>query len=147
MGRREPLEIENNDTNLSERTLSLDSDQDLIEIRKYGRSLAEKNGFKPFAQTLIATALSEICRNVIEHAGSGEVTIEIDTEEETCFFITVRDEGPGIDDLEKALKEGFSRKKGLGIGLPGTRRIMDEFDIESSREEGTIVKMCKYLER
>lgn len=146
MGRREPLEMQDND--LSRKTYSLDSDQDLIEVRKYGRSLATKFEFSSFSQTLIATAISEICRNVIEHAGSGEVTIGVDRERDSpCISIMVKDSGPGIENLKKALQEGFSEGKGFGIGLSGTKRIMDEFDIRSNPRGGTTVKMCKYLEK
>jgi serine/threonine-protein kinase RsbT len=131
---------------LSGKTFSLGSVSDVIEIRKYGRKLAGEIGFKSIDQTLIATAISEICRNVIEYADSGEVIFEIRNNHQTCFAIVVKDEGPGIEDIEAVLREGFSKGKGLGIGLPGAKRLMDEFEIRSTLGEGTTVEMCKYLE-
>jgi serine/threonine-protein kinase RsbT len=131
---------------LLEKTFSLESVSDVIEIRKYGRKLAREVGFKSIDQTLIATAISEICRNVIEYADKGEVNFEIRNNDKTCFTIVVKDEGPGIKDVRAVQKEGFSKGKGLGVGLPGTKRLMDEFDIRSIVGKGTTVKMCKYLE-
>lgn len=128
----------------AKKTIDLNTNQDLIKIRRRGRSLAKKSGFKSVDQSLIATALSEICRNVIEHAADGKVIIEVTDNDRTCLLITVHDEGPGIDNLESILQKGFSSKEEFGIGLSGARHLMDEFDIESS-PEGTTVKMCKYL--
>lgn len=135
---------QNNEQNL-ERNFSLISESDVIEIRKYGRNLAKKSGFKIIDQTLIAAAISEICRNVIEYAERGEVSLLTEQHEQTCLKIIVKDKGPGIADIEKALKEGFSSGEGLGIGLSGTKRLMDEFNIKSAPGEGTTVEMCKYL--
>lgn len=129
----------------SAKTLLLNSDKDLVEIRKYGRSVAARMGFSENDQTVISTALSEVCRNVIEHAERGKVTIKSD-HEEGRLMITVADEGPGIEDVEKALQEGFSSGKGLGIGLPGAKRIMDVFEIQTSSGEGTTIKMHKLLD-
>lgn len=129
----------------SAKTLLLDSDKDLVEIRKYGRSVAARMGFSENDRTVISTALSEICRNVIEYAGKGEVTIESDYEKGR-LIITVEDDGPGIKDVDKALQEGFSSGKGLGIGLPGAKRIMDVFEIQTSSGKGTTIKMHKLLD-
>lgn len=102
-------------------------------------------GFTENDQTVISTALSEICRNVIEYAKEGKVTIEPDFEK-GCLMITVADDGPGIEDVDRALQEGFSSGKGLGIGLPGAKRIMDVFEIETSSGGGTTIKMHKLLD-
>lgn len=131
---------------LLEKNFSLELASDIIEIRKYGRMLAKEIGFKSIDQTLIATAISEICRNVIEYADKGEVNFEIRNNDKICLAIVVKDEGPGIKDVKAAQKEGFSKGKGLGIGLPGTRRLMDEFEIRTTVGKGTTVEMCKYLE-
>lgn len=136
------------DEESSEKNFSLESEHDLIKIRKYGRELARETGFKAIDQTLIAAAISEICRNVIEYAGYGEVRFEVkDDNDISCIIITVKDEGPGIENLESALREGFSSGEGLGIGLPGTQRLMDEFNIKSAPGKGTTVEMCKYLKQ
>ncbi len=95
--------------------------------------------------TLIATAISEITRNVVEHAGQGEVEITTDDDGlSPGIAVTVRDSGPGIEDVELAMRDGYSSKEGLGLGLPGSQRIMDEFDIESVPGQGTTVTMKKW---
>lgn len=127
------------------KTLSLNTDKDLVKIREYGRSLAASMGFSENNQTAVSTALSEICRNVLEYADSGEVTIEPGESERRCILITVKDEGPGIEDVNRALQEGYSSGMGLGIGLPGAKRIMDRFEIKTSAGEGTTIRMCKWL--
>jgi serine/threonine-protein kinase RsbT len=140
------LKSEKNNSKLAGKLFSLDSDKDLVTIREFGRKLASELGFDGKDQTLIATALSEISRNVIEYAGSGEVLIEPGNSVETCIRITVSDNGPGIEDIDKALQEGYSTGQGLGVGLPGAKRIMDEFEIKTNREHGTTIKMCKWLD-
>lgn len=141
------LNSKSNKNEVSGKTFSIKSDKDLIEIRDFGRSLAGQIGFSGNDQTLISTALSEICRNVLEYAGSGEVTIEADRElKPSAIKIVVSDTGPGIENIELALKEGYSTGRGLGIGLPGSKRIMDEFNIESEIGKGTTVNMSKRLD-
>lgn len=141
------LNSKSNKNEVSGKTFSIKSDKDLIEIRDFGRSLAGQIGFSGNDQTLISTALSEICRNVLEYAGSGEVTIEADRENKpSAINIVVSDTGPGIENIELALKEGYSTGRGLGIGLPGSKRIMDEFNIQSEIGKGTIVNMSKRLD-
>lgn len=132
---------------ISKKTFPLKSDRDLIEVRDFGRSLAAQVGFGGKDQTLIATAISEICRNVLEYAGSGQIVIEEDRKSNPKgVIITISDEGPGIKDIERALQEGYSTGRGLGIGLPGAKRIMDEFDVQSEVGKGTVVTMAKRLE-
>lgn len=132
---------------LSEKTFSISSVKDLIEIRDFGRCLAGQIGFVGKDQTLIATAISEICRNVIEYAGSGKVEIKGDRSKNSGgIVIIISDDGPGIENIEMALQEGYSTGKGLGVGLPGAKRIMDEFNISSEVGKGTTVKMSKWLD-
>lgn len=121
------------------------SDKDLVEIRAFGRRLASDIGFSINDQTLIATAISELCRNVIEYAGAGEVTIETIQKKSRGIVITAKDHGPGIENTEQVLQEGYSTGKGMGLGLPGSKRIMDEFEISSKLGEGTVVRVCKWL--
>lgn len=137
------MKAEKEKAELSGKKFLLMSDKDLVTIREYGRRLASEVGFDDNDQTLISTALSEICRNVIEYAKSGEVTFEYDGSKDG-IAITISDDGPGIEDLNKALKEGYSTGQGLGVGLPGAKRIMDEFEIESNHGKGTKVRMCKW---
>lgn len=142
---------ENKPSNLNNResskTFSINSSKDLIEIRDFGRSLAGRIGFEGKDQTLIATALSEICRNVIEYAGSGEVQIKREYGKNPGgIVIEISDNGPGIENIERALKEGYSTGNGLGVGLPGAQRIMDEFEICSEVGKGTKVIMSKWYD-
>ncbi len=123
------------------------SDKDLVEIRAYGRKLAREIGFNSNDQTLIATALSEVCRNIIEYAGTGKIIIETAQGSSRGISITAHDHGPGIKDIEKALEEGFSTGRGMGIGLPGCRRIMDQFQINSQAGKGTVVSMHKWVDK
>lgn len=139
------MDTKQSKTQFEPKTFSLSSDRDLVKIREHGRSLAAEIGFNESDQTVISTAISEVCRNVIEHANSGEVTIETGKEEQACITITVSDNGPGIENVNRALQEGYSSGMGLGIGLPGAKRIMDEFEIQTSPDEGTKIKMCKWL--
>lgn len=132
----------------SAKTFPINSSEDLIEIRDFGRDLAERIGFEGKDRTLIATALSEICRNVIEYAGSGEVRIKRECGKNPGgIVIVISDEGPGIENIEMALQEGYSTGKGLGVGLPGAKRIMDEFEIHSEVGKGTTVVMSKWYDK
>ena len=119
---------------------------DIITARRQGRAIAESLGFSASDLTIIATAISEVARNIVEYAGSGEVTIVIARERNhRGVTIVVRDAGPGIADVNLVMRDGFSSGSGLGIGLPGARRLMDEFDIVSALGRGTTVTMTKWL--
>ena len=118
---------------------------DVVEARIASRVMANHVGFSGTDQVLIATAVSEIARNIVEYAKGGEVLISsIDTGRRGVEIIFL-DDGPGIADLSKALQDGYTTARGLGMGLPGARRLMDEFDIASSVGNGTTVKMRKWL--
>lgn len=128
------------------RSFYIRSDGNVVETREYGRKLAAKIGFSKTDQTLIATAISEICRNIIEYAGSGDITIEFkNNKNRRGIIITAKDEGPGIEDVERACQEGYSTGRGMGVGLSGSKRIMDEFDIQSERGKGTTINMSKWI--
>jgi serine/threonine-protein kinase RsbT len=102
-------------------------------------------GFSGTDLTLIATAVSEIARNIVKFARRGEFTFSIVTEPgRSGLLMTARDSGPGIADLPQALQDGYSTYRGLGLGLPGARRFMDEFDIVSEVGKGTTVTMAKW---
>lgn len=121
------------------------SDSDLIEARQKGRALAEQRGFASSELTLIATAISELARNIIRYAKRGEISIQVvDGNPKQGIVVIARDTGPGIADVERALEPGYSTSGSLGLGLPGVRRIMDEFAIKSEIGQGTIVTVTKW---
>ena len=121
------------------------SDADLVTARAEGRALATALGFSRTDATLIATAISEIARNIVVHAGSGQVEIRPVIEEARPGIVVIaRDEGAGIRNLDAALQDGYAGRGGLGLGLPGARRLMDDFEVTSTAETGTTVVMHKW---
>lgn len=118
------------------------SDADIVPARAQGRALATDLGFSPTDATLVATAISEIARNIVVHAGRGEIELgPVYETDRRGVIVVARDDGPGIRDVDAALREGFGSKGGLGLGLPGVRRIMDDFAIDSTPNQGTTVTM------
>ena len=121
------------------------ADVDLIPARAEGRSLARRQGFSRTDATLIATAISEIARNIVIHAGRGEIVLRaVDDGPRRGLLVVAQDEGPGIEDVQAVVREGVATGGGLGLGLPGARRLMDDFEIESSPAAGTTVTMVKW---
>ena len=121
------------------------SDSDMVPARAEGRALATKLGFSRTDATLIATAISEIARNIVVHVGRGEIVLQPLRESDRYGLLVVaKDTGPGIKDIDAALDHGFASGKGLGLGLPGARRLMDEFEIASAPGKGTTVTMKKW---
>ena len=125
--------------------IGIGSNADILEARRQGRQLAASLGFSSIDCTLIATAISELSRNIVLYAGQGEISLR---EEHLIgavgIAITAVDHGPGIGDLRSALQEGYSTSRGLGLGLPGVKRIMDEFEVVSKRRQGTTVTVKKW---
>ena len=119
-------------------------DADIVTARQTVRELAARMGFVGADLTLIATAVSEVTRNIVRFAGSGEVTVEAVAEPRAGLNVVARDTGPGIADIEQALTDGYSTYNGLGLGLPGARRLMDEFAVISQTGRGTTVTMTKW---
>ncbi len=120
----------------------------MVPARAEGRALAERLGFSRTDATLIATAISEIARNIVVHAGSGEILMTPVYEDDRYgLVITARDAGPGFRDAGTALEDGYVSSAGLGLGLPGARRLMDEFEIASELGKGTTVTMKKWRVR
>jgi serine/threonine-protein kinase RsbT len=98
--------------------------------------------------TVIATAISEIARNIVKFAHRGEIVIRLIEESGRCgVTVIARDAGPGIADVPDAMRDGYSTYRGLGLGLPGARRLMDEFDVVSEVGKGTTVRMAKWRDR
>jgi serine/threonine-protein kinase RsbT len=122
------------------------SDADVVTARSEGRAMAERIGFTGTDLTVIATAISEVARNITSYAGSGEIHLQrVCKGEQRGLGVVATDDGPGIADLEHALTDGFSTANGMGLGLPGTRRLMDEFEIWSVVGVGTRVTVRKWL--
>jgi serine/threonine-protein kinase RsbT len=121
------------------------ADVDVVNARQKGRELAAQAGFSSGDQTVIAAAISEIARNILNYAKRGEVLLSVVTNGDRQGVIVVaRDQGPGIPDVQRALEDGYSTSGGLGLGLPGARRLMDDFDVTSSVGQGTTVTMKKW---
>jgi len=120
-------------------------DADIVKARSTSREAASRLGFGATDLTVIATAVSEVTRNIVRFAGGGEVVVELLDEPRPGVRIVARDAGPGISDVGQAMQDGFSTYAGLGLGLPGARRLMDEFAVESEVGRGTTVTMTKWL--
>jgi serine/threonine-protein kinase RsbT len=121
------------------------SDADVIAARQKGREIADQLGFSATELTMIVTAISELARNIVRYAGHGEVRLKIEHNHASSGMVVIAsDEGPGILDVQKALQDGFSTSGGLGLGLPGVKRLMDDFKIESSVDKGTVVTTKKW---
>lgn len=130
---------------MSEDTLSVRNEWDIISARGFGRNVSAQLGFGVVDQCRITTAISELARNIVVHGGGGSVTIKTIQNDKKGIEITCKDEGPGIRNLELALKGGYSTVGGLGIGLSGAKRLMDEFQITSGTGKGTTVRIRKWL--
>ena len=120
-------------------------DADVVRARQRGREIAARAGFSATELTVIATAISEIARNIVKFTERGEVVISlVDEQGRSGVRVVARDAGPGISDVRDALRDGVSTYQGLGLGLPGARRLMDDFDIVSEVGKGTTVTMAKW---
>jgi serine/threonine-protein kinase RsbT len=126
-------------------TVDISDESDIIVARKTIRVVSEKLGFSLTDVTRIVTAVSELARNVFVYAGSGVMSwCILDQGNVVGIELTFEDHGPGISDLEQVMQEGYSTSKGLGLGLPGSRRLMDDMEIRSQVGEGTTVVVKKW---
>jgi serine/threonine-protein kinase RsbT len=129
-----------------ESRVEISSAADIVTARQQGRELALEMGFVGSDLTVVATAISEVARNIVDHAKQGEIVLARANEGgKRGIVIVATDRGPGIPDLAKAMEYGYSTRSGLGVGLPGSKLLMDEFDIASKVGEGTRVTMKKWL--
>ena len=120
-------------------------DADVVLARQRARQVATDVGFAASDATLVATAVSEIARNIVQFAKRGDIAINpVERSERRGVTVVARDAGPGIADVEQALRDGYSSYGGMGLGLPGCRRLMDEFEISSEVDRGTTVVMTKW---
>lgn len=127
-------------------TIKVSTDADVVRARQAARELVNGLGFSLTDLTRIATAISEIGRNIVTFAGQGKVilALELDTPR-PALVVQAIDDGPGIEDVREAMKDGYASGEGLGLGLPGSRRLMDEFEIISEGGRGTQVIMRKFV--
>jgi serine/threonine-protein kinase RsbT len=125
--------------------VEIGSDADVLIARQTGRKLAERVGFSGSDLTMISTAISELARNIIRYAKKGEVVVSVISDGgRVGVMVVARDSGPGIPDIDLAMRDGYTTGSGMGLGLPGARRLMDEFAIFSQVSEGTTVVMKKW---
>jgi serine/threonine-protein kinase RsbT len=128
-------------------TMPVRSSEDIVRVRQYVRERAVELGFGLVGQTKLVTAASELARNTVDYGGGGTMRLEaLDEYARSGLRLTFEDHGSGIADIELALRDGYTSGKGLGLGLPGARRLMDEFAVASEPGRGTTVTMTKWRE-
>jgi serine/threonine-protein kinase RsbT len=128
-----------------ETCVPISRDGDIVAARQKGRDLAALAGFSGSDLTIIATAISEVARNIVVYARRGEIGLSVvEKDGRSGILVIARDEGPGISDVAQAMRDGFSTGNSLGLGLPGAKRLMDEFEITSAVGRGTTVTMRKW---
>lgn len=121
------------------------SDLDIVIARTLARDTAKALGFGAIDQARIATAVSELARNIFLYAGTGSVTVrEVDKNGRRGIEIVCEDQGPGIADMDMAMTDGYTTSRGMGMGLPGAKRLMDEFDIQTQQGVGTTITCRKW---
>ncbi|MGQ7855418.1 anti-sigma regulatory factor [Pedobacter sp. WC2501] len=130
---------------LSKDNIQVKKEQDVVLLRNRIREVAVKIKMGLVNQTKLITAASELLRNMLRYGGGGECLVEIVTRgRDTGVRLTFSDKGPGIPDISAAMKDGFSTGKSLGLGLPGAKRLSNEFDLKSKPGEGTVVMIIKW---
>jgi serine/threonine-protein kinase RsbT len=130
---------------VSSETVVVASEDDIVVARRMVRRLAEKLGFDPFTIAAITTATSELCRNIYVHAAKGSSRVEeVAAAERSGIRAEFRDEGPGIGDVDRVLAGGYSTARSLGLGVSGSRRLVDELRIETIVGKGTVITVIKW---
>src|SRR3954468_4245994 len=128
--------------------VDVDDSDDIVTARQAGHELARQLGFSLTDVTMIATAISEIARNITSYAGRGEVRVGVQYRDgRQALVVRAEDDGPGIADVERALDDGYSTGRGLGLGLPGARRLMHRMYVDAAPGRGTVVEMWKWTHR
>jgi serine/threonine-protein kinase RsbT len=129
----------------AESRIAIESDADVVTARQRARELAADLELSSTDQTLLATAISEVARNITTYAKRGEVLVSVIHEDDRRGIrVVARDDGPGIEDIDRALQDGYTTGGGLGLGLPGARRLVDDFSIDSAPGRGTTVTLVKW---
>lgn len=130
---------------LNKDSLKIKTEQDVVLFRQRLRENAQKIGMSVVNQTKLITAASELARNILAYAGEGQAIIEVVSERlQTGIKVVFKDNGPGIADINKAMQDGFSTGKSLGLGLPGAKRLVNFFDIQSKMGHGTTVTIIRW---
>jgi serine/threonine-protein kinase RsbT len=128
-----------------ETLVPIEREGDIVAARRKARELATQVGFTGSDLTIIATAISEVARNIVVYADRGEIVLSaVRNGSRRGVLVVARDHGPGIPDIEQAMRDGFSTGRSLGLGLPGAKRLMDEFEISSEIGKGTTITMRKW---
>jgi serine/threonine-protein kinase RsbT len=128
-----------------ELVVEIRADADVLLARQKARELAKSLKFSGSELTLIATAISEIARNIVTYAKRGQIVLRLVSQgRRRGIRVVAKDEGPGIVDIARAMEDGYSTSSSLGLGLPGSKRLMDEFDVVSTVGKGTTVTMTKW---
>jgi serine/threonine-protein kinase RsbT len=123
-------------------------DSDVVLARRHARDLASRQGLTRPEVEALATAVTEVAHNIVVHAGDGEIILVVAEDAwRRGVIVIASDSGPGIPDIERAMHDGFSTKGGLGFGLPGARRLVDEFEIESKVDVGTTITLRKWTQK
>ncbi len=126
--------------------VDINNSDDIVAARRAGHQLALDLGFSLTDVTMVATAISEVARNITSYAGRGTVHLWVaDRDGRKALVVRAEDDGPGIADIERALEDGYSTGRGLGLGLPGARRLMDRLVVDSTLGHGTVVEMWKWV--
>jgi serine/threonine-protein kinase RsbT len=132
-------------TDAGDLVIPIKADVDVVAARQRARVLVSDLRFSISELTLIATAISEVARNIVTYAGRGEIVLRIvQRGPRRGLLVIARDQGPGIADITRAMEDGYSTSRGLGLGLPGSKRLMDEFELASELGKGTEVTMTKW---
>ncbi|AYF73907.1 ATP-binding protein [Nocardia yunnanensis] len=126
--------------------IAVNVSNDIVTARQAGLEMAAKLGFSLSDRTMIATAISEVARNITSYAGTGEIRLGVaDRDGRRSMVVQAKDNGPGIADIPRAMEDGYSTGRGLGLGLPGAKRLMDGMLIDSQPGQGTLVEMWKWV--
>lgn len=127
-------------------SIEINTEWDIVAARQLGRNEAKSTGFGTVDQARITTAISELARNIYLYAGKGRIEIQpIQVGQKAGLLIIASDEGPGISDLQKVMEDGYTTSGGLGAGMPGVKRLMDDFDVETEVGVGTTITATKWL--
>ena len=125
--------------------VAIRTDADVVTARQEARAMGTSLGFTSTDLTLLATAISEVARNVTTYAGEGEVELRVVHDRgRSGIEVICRDDGPGIADVELAMQDGYTTGNGLGLGLPGTRRLVDDFELDTTPGAGTRIRLVKW---